>query len=311
MKSSVDRRGDRPRGASACATSTAPALRALRRGLPRRLPARRSSCPATCCRPTPSWCGSTPGRGWRARSCAPRRARCCAPRSRGAPPTTPSCASATSSPPSCRNLLAGDAQRYHDYAFATVRMVGSAFEVGADHVEWVLGEAAAAAAADDARRSSTAARRSPSSWRAGGSSIRRPRWRRSAAAWDGVLRGARRCAPMTRRPYPGAAGPGAIRGRRARAAEPDDGLGGGGLRAGRLRDRRPRRRGSSGSRRAVPGTAAGALRAAGPLGSRRPHATSTPRTGGSASCSTRHRLPADERVFLRLDGVATVKRSVS
>lgn len=44
------------------------------------------------------------------------------------------------------NLLAGDAQRYHDYAFATVRMVGSAFEVGASHVEWVLGEAGAAAA---------------------------------------------------------------------------------------------------------------------------------------------------------------------
>jgi len=45
------------------------------------------------------------------------------------------------------NLLAGDAQRYHDYAFATVRMVGSAFEVGASHVEWVLGEAGAVAAA--------------------------------------------------------------------------------------------------------------------------------------------------------------------
>jgi Domain of unknown function (DUF1839) len=42
-------------------------------------------------------------------------------------------------------LLAGDAQRYHDYAFATVRMVGSAFEAGADHVEWVLGEAGGAA----------------------------------------------------------------------------------------------------------------------------------------------------------------------
>ncbi|MBS1860916.1 MAG: DUF1839 family protein [Actinobacteria bacterium] len=44
-------------------------------------------------------------------------------------------------------LLAGDAQRYHDYAFATVRMVGSAFEAGADHVEWALGEAGAPAAA--------------------------------------------------------------------------------------------------------------------------------------------------------------------
>jgi hypothetical protein len=37
-------------------------------------------------------------------------------------------------------LLEGDAAAYHDYAFATVRMVGSAFEVGASHVEWVLGE---------------------------------------------------------------------------------------------------------------------------------------------------------------------------
>jgi hypothetical protein len=44
------------------------------------------------------------------------------------------------------NLLAGDAQRYHDYAFATVRMAGSAFEVGASHVEWVLGEAGIGAA---------------------------------------------------------------------------------------------------------------------------------------------------------------------
>jgi hypothetical protein len=44
-------------------------------------------------------------------------------------------------------LLAGDAQRFHDYAFATTRMVGSAFEVGATHVEWALGDAGAATAA--------------------------------------------------------------------------------------------------------------------------------------------------------------------
>jgi hypothetical protein len=44
------------------------------------------------------------------------------------------------------NLLAGDAQRYHDYAFATVRMVGSAFDVAASHVDWVLGDAGAPAA---------------------------------------------------------------------------------------------------------------------------------------------------------------------
>jgi hypothetical protein len=43
-------------------------------------------------------------------------------------------------------LLAGDAQHYHDYAFATVRMVGSAFEILADHVEWLLGDEGAEAA---------------------------------------------------------------------------------------------------------------------------------------------------------------------
>lgn len=36
-------------------------------------------------------------------------------------------------------LLAGDSAAYHEYAFATVRMVGSAFEVAASHAEWVLG----------------------------------------------------------------------------------------------------------------------------------------------------------------------------
>jgi hypothetical protein len=44
-------------------------------------------------------------------------------------------------------LLEGDAAAYHDYAFATVRMAGSAFEAGASHVEWVLGERGSAAAA--------------------------------------------------------------------------------------------------------------------------------------------------------------------
>lgn len=44
-------------------------------------------------------------------------------------------------------LLAGDAADYHAYAFATVRMVGSAFEVCASHVDWLLGDAGAEAAA--------------------------------------------------------------------------------------------------------------------------------------------------------------------
>jgi hypothetical protein len=44
-------------------------------------------------------------------------------------------------------LLAGDVQAYHDYAFATVRMLGSAFEVGASYSDWLLGERGAGAAA--------------------------------------------------------------------------------------------------------------------------------------------------------------------
>jgi hypothetical protein len=44
-------------------------------------------------------------------------------------------------------LLAGEPEDYHAYAFVTVRMVGSAFELLADHVEWVLGPEGAEAAA--------------------------------------------------------------------------------------------------------------------------------------------------------------------
>jgi hypothetical protein len=42
-------------------------------------------------------------------------------------------------------LLEGDASDYHAYAFATVRMAGSAFEVAASQAEWLLGEDATAA----------------------------------------------------------------------------------------------------------------------------------------------------------------------
>lgn len=38
-------------------------------------------------------------------------------------------------------LLAGSAAQYHDYAFATARMFGAAFEVCAGHVAWLLGDA--------------------------------------------------------------------------------------------------------------------------------------------------------------------------
>jgi hypothetical protein len=44
-------------------------------------------------------------------------------------------------------LLEGDHAHYHAYAFATARMVGSALEIAASHVDWLLGEEGAAASA--------------------------------------------------------------------------------------------------------------------------------------------------------------------
>jgi hypothetical protein len=44
-------------------------------------------------------------------------------------------------------LLSGDAADFHAYAFVTVRMVGSAFELLADHVDWCLAADGADAAA--------------------------------------------------------------------------------------------------------------------------------------------------------------------
>jgi hypothetical protein len=43
-------------------------------------------------------------------------------------------------------LAAGDHQDYHDYAFATVRMAGAAFELAGAHLQWTLGPPAAPAA---------------------------------------------------------------------------------------------------------------------------------------------------------------------
>jgi hypothetical protein len=44
-------------------------------------------------------------------------------------------------------LLAGSLEDFHAYAFATVRMVGAAFEIAATHAEWLLGADAEPAAA--------------------------------------------------------------------------------------------------------------------------------------------------------------------
>lgn len=43
-------------------------------------------------------------------------------------------------------LLEGGEEAYHAYAFATVRMAGSAFELAADHADWLLGAPARPAA---------------------------------------------------------------------------------------------------------------------------------------------------------------------
>jgi hypothetical protein len=48
-------------------------------------------------------------------------------------------------------LLEADDERYHAYAFATVRMAGAAFELAAAQAEWLLGAAAAPACAAMAR----------------------------------------------------------------------------------------------------------------------------------------------------------------
>jgi len=42
-------------------------------------------------------------------------------------------------------LLDGDATDYHAYAFATVRMAGSAFEAAASHIDWLIGDEGATA----------------------------------------------------------------------------------------------------------------------------------------------------------------------
>ncbi len=44
------------------------------------------------------------------------------------------------------SLLEGDAATYHDFAFATARMFGSAFEITASHVQWLLQDEGAEAA---------------------------------------------------------------------------------------------------------------------------------------------------------------------
>ena len=64
------------------------------------------------------------------------------------PPVNPFVAFGDSLAAAQQDLLAGDLEAYHAYAFATVRMAGSAFEILGDHARWLLGEAEASAAAE-------------------------------------------------------------------------------------------------------------------------------------------------------------------
>jgi len=49
-------------------------------------------------------------------------------------------------PRDLERLSGSDVAAFHEYAFVTVRMVGSAFELFADHLEWLLGDRGAEAA---------------------------------------------------------------------------------------------------------------------------------------------------------------------
>jgi hypothetical protein len=64
------------------------------------------------------------------------------------PATNPFDAWAQSLESDLPRLLAGSPEDYHEYAFVTVRMVGSAFELLADHVAWTLGESGDGVAAE-------------------------------------------------------------------------------------------------------------------------------------------------------------------
>ena len=84
-------------------------------------------------------------------------------------------------------LLEGDASDYHAYAFATVRMAGSAFEVAASQAQWLLGDGAGArvgGAATDRRGLQGPLVQARAPPRRSSPSRRCPR---SAPAWDEAM----------------------------------------------------------------------------------------------------------------------------
>ena len=114
-------------------------LRALRARTTAGCSASAASSPATSCRPTPSSRVSTPAQRSAVRSCAMPRESCSAATSPAAPGRTRSSVSAISSSATCRGCWKETPRTTTPYAFATVRMAGSAFEVAATHAPWLLG----------------------------------------------------------------------------------------------------------------------------------------------------------------------------
>ena len=153
-------------------------LRARRRGLPRRLPPRPSVLRGRAAALHRARALRRRRRARRATSCARPRATLLRGHLARRPASEPVRALRRAARARPAALLEGDASDYHAYAFATVRMAGSAFEVAG-----VAGRLAARrrrrrARARRCERSSTAARSSPSGSPAAARSIRSRRSRR-------------------------------------------------------------------------------------------------------------------------------------
>ena len=231
-----------------------------RRGLPRRLPARRAIADDVL-PPYTELVRFDAGPRLRGRRAARRRAAsCCAATSTRRPPTNPFERFGAQLERELPALLEGDLEDYHAYAFATVRMAGSAFELAAAHADWLFGAERGRAAARRWARSSTAARRCR--FRLARRRAVRPR---AVDRGAGATRGSGRSPRSTRPPLtdrPRRRRVAASAGAGPRAARAERRLGAGRHRAGRVRGPEPRSPRWTGVPAAVPGTVAGALAAA-------------------------------------------------
>ena len=274
VKSSVDRRGDRPRGGGRCATSTGPATSSSTARTTAASSGSAATSPTTSCRPTRSWSASTPASPWRREELRAAARELLAETLERAPRGAPSSASAPSSSATCRACSTATSP-------PTTTTPSRPCAWSARPSRPAAPTSSGCSATTGRRRwrrsagSSRAARRSPSSWRAAASSTRRGD-RRARRRLGGGLRGAGRCSCVSaRRRRP--------RARRVpRRAADRRRLGGRALRAGRpsrpVGPRRPRvaRRHGAGDR------CRGAARRRS-LAAPESRSTSTPRTGGSAS----------------------------